>query len=90
MDTLFFVLSKVLFFLINPLTWIGILMILAVIAKKREIGRTIGIAALVVFLIFSNTALQNKIMRWWEIDTPPVDSIGQHYRYAIVLGGMAE
>jgi uncharacterized SAM-binding protein YcdF (DUF218 family) len=90
MDTLFFVLSKILFFLINPLTWIGILMILAVIAKNREIGRKIGIAALVVFLIFSNTALQNKIMRWWEIETPPVDAISRHYRYAIVLGGMPE
>ncbi|HOK51366.1 MAG TPA: YdcF family protein [Bacteroidales bacterium] len=90
MDTLFFALSKILFFLISPMTWIGLLLLLSIAIKRRDLGRKIGIISLLVFLFFSNMAIQNSVMRWWEIETPPASAIKQSYTYAIVLGGMSE
>ncbi|MGC8803802.1 MAG: YdcF family protein [Bacteroidales bacterium] len=90
MDTLFFALSKILFFLISPMTWIALLLLLAVALKNSVLGRKLAFAALVVFLIFSNTAIQHTAIRWWEISTPPANQVVQNYKYAIVLGGMAD
>lgn len=90
MDTLFFALSKILFFLISPVTWIGLFLLLAATLKKRDLGRKMAFATLVIFVTFSNTAIQNSVIRCWEVSTPPASQIQQNYKYAIVLGGMAD
>ncbi|MCX7985811.1 MAG: YdcF family protein [Bacteroidales bacterium] len=90
MDSVFFVLSKLLFFALSPMVWIGLFLILSFCIKDDKLSKKLRIIALLIFLFFSNSAIQSTFMRWWEINTPPADSLNQKYTYAVVLGGMAD
>lgn len=83
---MYFILSKVLLFLIMPVNWIIILLLIAAFTKHRKLRHRTAIAGLILLLIFSNTYLCNRFARAWEwprVNLP--DSA--HYSCAIVLGG---
>lgn len=86
---MFFVLSKILSFLVHPFTWILMLVAFGWISKKpnrkKWSFRIAGIAA----LFFSNTVIFCEFTRLWEPDGTKIEEVG-HYDVAIVLGGMAE
>lgn len=52
-----FILSKIFAFLLNPLLWIIVLVLWAIIAKNKARKKRIYISALVLFIIFSNPYL---------------------------------
>jgi uncharacterized SAM-binding protein YcdF (DUF218 family) len=84
---MFFILSKLLFFLINPIIWVLLLIFLGIVLKKK---RTILLVMAVTLLyILSNTAIFQFVSKKWEIESLPADSVKKHYTYAVVLGGMA-
>lgn len=84
---MFFVLSKVLYFLIQPLNWIVLLLLFAFFTKQpKRRKRFLGIG-IVLLLIFTNHMLFNTIIRWWEMDTITADQIEEPYDIGIVLGG---
>ncbi len=64
---MFFILSKILSFLIAPITWVFILLILAFYAKEAKLQKKCLTAALLVFLFFSNSFVLDEAMRMWEI-----------------------
>ena len=73
-----------LIYFLYPLTWILILLLCGLIFKKRR--QFFNITALILFLIFSNGYLINRVAPWW--DTPPQElPAGSHYSCAIILGG---
>jgi len=84
---MFFILSKILAFLLSPLTWIITLLFLALFSKNPLRKKRFFIASLSVLLFFSNTFLVDECMRLWEITTPDLKP-SQKYEYAVVLGGM--
>ncbi len=86
---MFFVLSKLLFFLLNPLFWLGIILLLLVLVRSNKLRKKLSLLALVIFLIFTNNAIQKTISKHWEVKTAPIDEIEGIYNYAIVLGGMS-
>ena len=85
---MFFIFSKILAFLISPLTWVFTLFIIAAFAKDRIRKKKLCIAAIIVLYLFSNPFLVDEAMRNWELTTPDLKST-QKYEYAIVLGGMS-
>ncbi|MHB8261668.1 MAG: YdcF family protein [Bacteroidia bacterium] len=85
---MFFILSKILAFLIAPLTWVFVLFVIAFFAKDKLRKRKLVIWAVSILFIFSNSFLVDEFMRAWEVTTPDLKST-QKYKYAIVLGGMA-
>lgn len=84
---IFFYLSKLLYFLIVPTTWVALLMIRGLFSKKNRLNYLL--AASTIFLVFSNPLLVNQIMLNWEYkpikkgDLPLVDT-------GVVLGGMLD
>jgi uncharacterized SAM-binding protein YcdF (DUF218 family) len=86
---MFFFLSKVLLYLIFPLTWIAIALGLAFFAKGQKWRKRGRIAAIVTLLFFSNTFVFLEFMRAWEIHGTPVGQV-KHHDVGIVLTGMAE
>lgn len=84
---MFFLLSKLLYFLIQPLNWVIGLMAFALFAKKRERKRRALVAALVLTLFFTNRLIFNQVAKWWEMDTITADRIEQPYDIGILLGG---
>lgn len=63
---MFFLLSKILAFLIDPFNWCILLLLIAQIIKHRPLRRKFRWTALIVFIVFSNTALFQWIVASWE------------------------
>lgn len=85
---MFFLLSKLLAFLIMPLTWVFILLILAWRAKDERRKKRMRIAAVLVLLIFSNRFVFDRTMHVWEIDATQ-EPAKNSYDAIIVLGGVS-
>lgn len=84
---MFFILSKTLHFLLMPLLWVLLLLILAVLLKSMKWGRISLLAALAVLLIFSNPFLANESWRAWEVDAIPINEV-EHHDVAVILTGV--
>lgn len=84
---MFFILSKILLFLLKPITWVAGLLLWSWFAKKRK--RWTVAAALLILLVFSNPFLFNLTVRAWEKKTLTADQIEQPYDIGILLGGFS-
>jgi uncharacterized SAM-binding protein YcdF (DUF218 family) len=84
---MFFILSKVLNFLTQPLFYICLALLLSFIFKKEKLKRKLRIAGVVMLFFFSNSFIVDEVYRWWEIPAISMDHL-EYYDCAIVLGGM--
>lgn len=87
---MFFILSKVLSFLLQPLSWGIAFIILAIIAKsEKKRKRRIWIGFFILY-IFSNQALFFEVSNAWEIKPIGEEIISQQkYDAVIILGGIS-
>lgn len=82
---MFFLLSKTIYFLAKPFTWIVLALLLSVFVKRhRQRFFWVGFGLL---LFFSNPFLSNAVMRAWEVAPKPIATLPV-YRVGIVLGGI--
>jgi uncharacterized SAM-binding protein YcdF (DUF218 family) len=86
---MFFWLSKILSFLITPLTWIFICLLCALFLKNPKYKKRFLIASLVLFMIFTNSYLTNIVLHSWEEPAVPQKNLHKNYEAAIVLGGVS-
>ena len=85
---MFFLLSKILTFLISPFTYIFVLLIWAFFSKNsRRQKKLLSITIILVFF-FGNRFILDEVTRLWEM--PVSKSKSKHYDIAIVLSGMIE
>ncbi len=84
---MFFILSKILYFIFQPLTWVVALMGYSLFSKKRSRKKKALIAALVMTLFFTNHFLFNQAAKLWELETITADQIEAPYDIGILLGG---
>jgi uncharacterized SAM-binding protein YcdF (DUF218 family) len=85
---MFFLLSKLLYFLLTPIFWIFVLLCIALFSKQPSRKKKFLIFGLVFLFLFSNKFLFNEIERKWEVPLTKLENIGK-YDYAIVLGGFS-
>lgn len=85
--SVFFVISKLVDFLLNPLFWIGLLLLGALFMKRKNWSRRCLIIATVFFFIFTNNFLIDAILRGWECDIVPDNKLKSSYDVGVVLGG---
>lgn len=83
---MFFILSKILAFIITPIIWVVVLLIWAFrtkdeIKKRKLLRWTIGL-----LLFFTNSFIFDEFARAWEIPATPTEKV-QVYEYGIILGG---
>ena len=86
---MFFILSKVLYFLLSPFTWILILLILSILTNKTKLKKLFFTISIFCLFFFSNSFIVLEITRLWEIPSCNISSVKKH-DIGIVLGGMAE
>lgn len=86
---MFFIASKILYFLITPLFWILVLFLIALFVKELKLKRRFIIAGTITLLVFSNFYIFNFFCKAWEVNAPITSQIKGHYKYGVVLGGMA-
>ena len=84
---MFFILSKVLFFLIQPLNWVLGLMLYSLLAKKAVRKKCSLLLAVVLGFFFTNHFIFNEVVCWWEVETVTMDEISTPYDIGILLGG---
>lgn len=82
---MFFILSKILSFLIKPVIWIFFLLVLTL---KEKAKKSIYIL-LFVFYFFSNSYIVDNISKQWEIKPKNIADLSSNYKYGIVLGGFS-
>ncbi|HEX6915253.1 MAG TPA: YdcF family protein [Chitinophagaceae bacterium] len=84
---MFFVLSKILLFLLSPAFWILILLGLSFIIRNQGRKKLLRITAAILFIVFTNPFLFNVCVRAWQ-PRPKDIPAGKHYSAVILLGGM--
>ena len=81
---MFFVLSKILSFLLMPMTWIVLTLLLSFFLKKW--AKKLRITSIALLFIFGNSFLLHEVSLLWESPiTLDVDL--KEYETAVVLGG---
>ncbi len=84
---MFFILSKILYFLIQPINWVIGLMAYSLFSKKPARKRKALMWALILALLFTNRLLFNQVAKIWEVRTITADQIDEPYDIGILLGG---
>lgn len=84
---MFFILSKILSFIISPLFIIVVLMISAMLLKNSKIKKWLSACALTLVLLFSNQLIFRLAVK--NLEASPVSSatITDTVEFAVVLGG---
>jgi uncharacterized SAM-binding protein YcdF (DUF218 family) len=85
---MFFILSKVLAFLLFPLLYVFVLLLIALFAKTVKRKRKYLLWGIGVLYFFSNSFLINRVAEAWDIAPAKLEN-GKTYNAAIVLGGFA-
>jgi uncharacterized SAM-binding protein YcdF (DUF218 family) len=86
---MFFILSKLLSFLISPFYWLLGSLCIYFFAKKPNWKKWSKISAIVIVLFFSNSFFYLEFCRMWEVHSKPIDEL-EKYEIGIVLSGMGE
>ncbi len=83
---MFFILSKLFYFLIKPFNWIIIGLLMALLNNNAWKRRRIIRNTLLIALLFSSPFIFNTVAKWWEPPMISMQSVENH-DVAIVLGG---
>ncbi len=84
---MFFYLSKILAFILNPLVWVFVLLFYSWKSKIERRKKRAFITGLTMLYLFSNAFLTDECMRLWEYTSEDMKKT-EHFEYALVLGGM--
>lgn len=82
---MFFILSKLLGQLVNPLLLLFVGLLAVLVFYRRRYTRRILALVLLVFYALSAPLIINPLVRWWEGVPPASEALRQHYDVAIVL-----
>lgn len=85
---MFFVISKLLAFMVSPIIWVLVLLLIAVLAKDAKWKKKLLIGAFAALYVFSNSFILDEFMRLWEVPAMSYDDIPEPYDAGIVLGGV--
>lgn len=86
---MFFILSKTLNYLLQPLVIIGILVLVGIIIRKPRVKKIALRTAVVLFFFFSNDFIANEFARMYEEPITPLKEVTKKYEYGILLTGIA-
>jgi len=84
---MFFILAQVFSFLINPVTWIVVLLVLAVFLKNSKWAKRCLKYAVILVLFFTNFFISDEVARLWEYPVKSNNELAKSYDVGIVLGG---
>ncbi len=84
---MFFIFSKVLFFIIQPVNWMVLPLIYAFFGKNKKWKKRCFTVSLTACLFFTNHFIFNQCVRLWEVDTILTPEIEEPYDIGILLGG---
>lgn len=84
---MFFIVSKILSYLLTPVFWVLALMITGLLVKSKQLSRRIFILSVILFYLLSNHFLVDVFLRSWEYPVKNLKADSSYYDVGIVLGG---
>jgi uncharacterized SAM-binding protein YcdF (DUF218 family) len=87
---MFFALSKILYFIIQPIVWLVGLLAWSFFTKKNEKKVKILRGVFWAVLLMTNPFLSNRVFHTWEYPATPINSMKDTFDVGIVLGGYSE
>ncbi len=84
---MFFILSKLLYFLLPPQNWIALGLMLALFGRSQRWRRRGLWLAAAVFFVTTSPLLTNLVLSAWEVPPVALEELHAPYDVAIVLGG---
>lgn len=84
---MFFILSKTLYYLLMPVTWLLLITGYALYTRRPQLRKRLIAVSLGMLLILSNPFLINELFLWWEEPPVPFAQVQSGYEVAIVLTG---
>ncbi len=85
---MFFVLSKILFFLLMPVWWIAVLLIWSWLTKKPIVKKRLRIIVIVIVVVFTNPYLYRSLVAAWQTKAT-ILPVNKTFEAGIVLGGFS-
>jgi uncharacterized SAM-binding protein YcdF (DUF218 family) len=85
---MFFILSKILAFILTPLVWVFGLLIYSLFTKIESRAKKLRITVIIILFISTNPFIVDELFRAYEPVTPDYDLMKTHYDGAIILGGI--
>jgi uncharacterized SAM-binding protein YcdF (DUF218 family) len=86
---MFFILSKILLFLLSPIIWIFGLLLWTLFSKNPKRKRKLLITTVIFFYLFSNSFILDEFIRAYEERNQTYSELTVNYDVAIVLGGFS-
>ena len=83
---MFFILSKILFFLLFPFNWLVALLICRTFSKKPIVKRRLNLTILLTVFFFGNEFIMTKLVLAWQ-PAPVTFSKSATFSAGIILGG---
>jgi len=83
----FFIVSKILSYLLNPLFWILAILVIAFIIRNKRLSRRLLLISIILFYLFSNRFICDKVISCLEMPMTPGSELADIYDVGIVLGG---
>lgn len=87
---MFFVVSKVLSFLAQPLPIVVLMLVASWLIRNQRWKKILSRTGLVILIFTSNYFISNEVMRKWELPVTPFKSITKTYDYGILLTGITK
>lgn len=87
---MFFILSKILLFLLDPITWVFLLLLWAIRTKNSVKKKKVLLTTLFVFYFFSNAFITDEFVRAYEERNTTYTDLAETFDVAIVLGGFSD
>ena len=85
---MFFILSKLLDFAVEPTVWVLLLLLAALLARPERRRRWL-LAALALLLVGTNSLLVNELLLAWERPPVPLGALPRHADAAVLLTGIS-
>lgn len=85
---MFFLISKILSFLLSPICWVEILMLAFLIFSGQRMRKLLLYTAIGILLVFSNQFIFYHAAGWWEGELQNPNEM-EHYDGIILLGGFS-
>ncbi len=84
---MFFIISKLLAFLLKPLNWAVILLVVSFFFKTKKRRHRSRLAAAGILIFFTNPLIINQLSLRWEAAPVELSELRDTADYAIILGG---
>lgn len=81
-----FIFSKLLIFILQPIIWVFVMLLLAILTKKQPLRKKLLIIAITVLYIFSNRFLVGTAYNLYEAKYPEA----KNYDIGVLLGGFSK